>query len=247
MAADETVTKLIGLFVYHRSRGVDNNAVIPKLYQAHVAQLLLNSNEEVYRLQLLTAHSDLSTGTNASIVACTCLGHLYTPNASTVSDIAKQQELVLEDVEEEEEEESKESPDHVIAGNGEYEVDSLKAVDGHTSDMMLTQDDDEEEEDERTDRSDDDISGAEDGRDDDLEEEDDDEEGETEHVLHDNDIDNMRSNDTSNDVMLQEILNAATKESSSSSISSAVTDEDSKLIQQTQQQSGNSRAKRARR
>lgn len=100
------MTKLIGVFVYHRSRA---SGVIPKLYQAHVAQLLLNSNEEVYRLQLVTNASEFTAGTGKSIVACSFLGHLYTPNASTVSDLAKAPELVLEDAEEDEEELAAES------------------------------------------------------------------------------------------------------------------------------------------
>ena len=202
MAADETVTKLIGLFVYHRSRGVDNAQVIPKLYQAHVAQLLLNSNEEVYRLQLLASQADLSTGSHASIVACTCLGHLYTPNASTVSEMAKQQELVLEDVEEEEEDKGEEGEDHRPGsglGMGEYEGESAKAADGHTSDQMLTQDEEEEGE------SDSDLSGAEDGT---VGEEDPEEDGEEDGMGHG--LESGKASD-GGDALLQEILNA-TKE-----------------------------------
>lgn len=98
MAADETVTKLIGVFVYHRSKP---EPVVPKLYQAHVAQLLLNSAEEVYRMQLVVDADELARGTGTSTIACGALAHLHTINASTVTDMGEA--LELDDAEDEEE------------------------------------------------------------------------------------------------------------------------------------------------
>lgn len=179
MAADETVTKLVGLFVYHRSRGGNDSlhhAVIPKLYQAHVAQLLLNSNEEVYRLQLTASTTDVERGENASILACSFLGHLYTPNHSTMTDVSKQQELVLDDVEDEEipEEAAAESkPITLGTGAGSPGAVSVSAAasglgldgaDGNGLTQDTENDDSEEdEEDDDSERGDDDGSGVDQG------------------------------------------------------------------------------------
>lgn len=51
MANDDSVNKLVGLFVYHRSRsGVEG--VDAELYLNHVAHTLISTHEEVYRLQV---------------------------------------------------------------------------------------------------------------------------------------------------------------------------------------------------
>ena len=218
MAADDTVTKLVGLFVYHRSRG--GSAVVPKLYQAHVAQLLLNSNEEVYRLQLCTSALDVERAENASILACSFLGRLYTPNHSTVAGVSMQQELVLDDVEDEEilEEAAIESKP-ITLGAGVTAGPVVDGSDGNvlTQDENESEDDDEDSEEEEegdesgVDQGEGDGDGTMDEGEDSEEEEDDGTEGEGEGgtrvagIL----LGNMEDGDgTNEDDMLQDILEA---------------------------------------
>lgn len=57
MATDESINKLVGLFVYHRSRSEKTGpggpvGVDPELYLAHVTQTLSNTMEDVYRIQV---------------------------------------------------------------------------------------------------------------------------------------------------------------------------------------------------
>jgi paired amphipathic helix protein Sin3a len=53
MANDENVSKLVGLFVYHRNqREGDAKGVDVELYRNHVAQILANTAEDVFRIQV---------------------------------------------------------------------------------------------------------------------------------------------------------------------------------------------------
>jgi hypothetical protein len=93
MANDESVNKLIGLFIYHRSRAEKVDAA---LYQAHVAQSLSNTLEEVYRMQLLTTHQ----GTVQ--VGCQFLGILsgsHTESSST----EKAPQRIIDEIQEDDE------------------------------------------------------------------------------------------------------------------------------------------------
>lgn len=67
MANDDSVNKLVGLFIYHRTRAAK---VDVPLYQAHVGHVLSNTLEEVYRLQLVCAPQ------GSAQVACIFLGNL---------------------------------------------------------------------------------------------------------------------------------------------------------------------------
>ena len=53
MANDDSVSKLIGIFVYHRSRAGCEQGIDVSLYRAHCAALL-GGGEEMFRMQLLT-------------------------------------------------------------------------------------------------------------------------------------------------------------------------------------------------
>jgi hypothetical protein len=113
MTNDESVNKLIGLFVYYKSNhqktlnslsekskfvngdGNDDNAggnintANVCEYQSHVSRLLSNSTDDIYRIQLLSSGgSDMSD--KYQHVACQCLGILepggvpvYSPPAIT--------------------------------------------------------------------------------------------------------------------------------------------------------------------
>jgi C-terminal domain of Sin3a protein len=103
MVNDEMVNKMIGLFVYHRSKdmkavtGQSSSDIIasgkvkldtPSIvdtdaYQAHVARMLPNSNEEIYRIQLVSRGSIVDGG--SEYVACQCLGTLSPTGVPTVA------------------------------------------------------------------------------------------------------------------------------------------------------------------
>lgn len=89
MANDDTVTKLIGVYLYHRSRS-PKQGVAPSLYKAHVAFVLSNTMEEVFRLQYITDSSGEISGKSG--VACQCLGalsfDLSTVDAQTIGNVA---------------------------------------------------------------------------------------------------------------------------------------------------------------
>ena len=73
MANDEIVTKLVGIFLYHRSR-TPESGTLPSLYLAHVAYCLSNTMEEVYRLQYVTSAIGETNGSSA--VLCQFIGIL---------------------------------------------------------------------------------------------------------------------------------------------------------------------------
>jgi hypothetical protein len=71
MANDESISKLVGLFVYHRSRGLHHTCgspghntmscshVDPELYCNHVYRTLSQTMEDVYRLQVFISDDNL--------------------------------------------------------------------------------------------------------------------------------------------------------------------------------------------
>jgi hypothetical protein len=73
MANDEIITKLVGIFLYHRSRNI-KSGTLPSLYRKHVAHCLSNTLEEVYRLQYVTRAVGDTRGNSA--VVCQFLGTL---------------------------------------------------------------------------------------------------------------------------------------------------------------------------
>lgn len=89
MANDETVTKLVGIYLYHRSRP-PMRGVAPSLYKAHVAFVLSNTMEEVFRLQYISKSAGETCGISG--VACQCLGALSfdmsTVDAATIGNVA---------------------------------------------------------------------------------------------------------------------------------------------------------------
>ena len=77
MAADQNVTRLMGLYMWHRSAGRPHETglslhggggVDPDLYHAHVSALLGQTLEDVYRIQLVTASAKDIEGTSAVTV-----------------------------------------------------------------------------------------------------------------------------------------------------------------------------------
>ena len=96
MANDENVTKLVGIFMYHRSHpeGVD-----PVAYQQHVSSTLAHTLEDVYRIQLITrATNDID---EPVVVACQILGTVQS-SSSSFSQISKAPQVLLTDAEEDE-------------------------------------------------------------------------------------------------------------------------------------------------
>lgn len=95
LSSDDTIARLIGIFMYHRSRP---GGTSPALYQAHVSTVLSHTLEEVYRLQFVTP--SLHDAEKDTVLACQYLGVLYsnTP-ANTTGDVDeyKAPKLVLED------------------------------------------------------------------------------------------------------------------------------------------------------
>jgi hypothetical protein len=68
MAADPNVTRLVGLYLWHRTRGqrsskgscgskltLSGKGVDPHLYHAHVSAVLSQTLEDVYKIQFVTA------------------------------------------------------------------------------------------------------------------------------------------------------------------------------------------------
>lgn len=96
MANDENVTKLVGIFMHHRSHP---NGVDPAAYQHHVSSTLSHTLEDVYRIQLITR--SLNDTTEPIVVACQLLGTLPSGNASATQNI-KAPQAILTDAEEEE-------------------------------------------------------------------------------------------------------------------------------------------------
>ena len=93
MANDDSVNKLIGLFIYHRTRASKVDAAF---YQAHVACSLSNTLEEVYRLQLITSED------GATQVGCQFLG-ILTGNQMEVDQAEKAPQRVIEEIQEDDE------------------------------------------------------------------------------------------------------------------------------------------------
>lgn len=64
LSTDDTISKLIGIFIHHR---LTPGGTSPSMYQCHVANTLKNTLEEVYRLQVMIPYV-LPTGlTNLSV------------------------------------------------------------------------------------------------------------------------------------------------------------------------------------
>ena len=93
MANDDSVNKLIGLFIYHRTRASKVDAA---LYQAHVACSLSNTLEEVYRMQLVTSED------GATQVGCQYLGNLSGAQVE-VGHAEKAPQRVIEEIQEDDE------------------------------------------------------------------------------------------------------------------------------------------------
>lgn len=51
MTSDDTTSRMIGIFLYHRNINVAGGTC-PTLYQLHVATCLQHTAEEVYRMQV---------------------------------------------------------------------------------------------------------------------------------------------------------------------------------------------------
>ncbi len=74
LAADETIHKLVGLFVYHRSHWAKespSHGVASDFYLAHVGAILAQTMEDVYRLQLVCPTDPTSSQLE---VACQFIG-----------------------------------------------------------------------------------------------------------------------------------------------------------------------------
>jgi paired amphipathic helix protein Sin3a len=151
MANDEIITKLVGIFLYHRSRNI-KSGTLPSLYRKHVAHCLSNTLEEVYRLQYVTRAVGDTRGNSA--VICQFLGTLsfdeeadgaysaadvstprpsQTPRAmgSAGSDgqtnsTIKAPQLVLPDAEEDDEEEDEEDEGEDGDSENNPELDGLE-------------------------------------------------------------------------------------------------------------------------
>jgi len=76
MANDEHVNKLIGLFLYHHTRGKKGGGVDPVLYRNHVACILTHTMEDVFRVQLVSAEAGAANVDGSSLVAVQQLGIL---------------------------------------------------------------------------------------------------------------------------------------------------------------------------
>ena len=73
---DETATKLIGIFMYHRMRRQHaEGGMSPRLYRDHVAISLRNTLEEVYRIQFVS--DSLCGYEKDATVSCEYLGIQY--------------------------------------------------------------------------------------------------------------------------------------------------------------------------
>jgi hypothetical protein len=124
MANDDNVNKLIGLFVYHRCRGIAAAtaaaggassdlssslqaaaSVDPVLYHNHVAHILGHTMEDVYRLQYVSrGHSEGDGEGESEHVVCQCLGSISANDgAAATAGVTKTPALNMPDAEDEEE------------------------------------------------------------------------------------------------------------------------------------------------
>lgn len=122
MANDESVNKLVGLFIFHRTRAP---RVDTSLYQAHVAHALSNTLEEVYRLQLVTGHQTTTQ------VACQFLGILSSGHSHDVASSAEKapQRMLIDEMPDDDE-----PNDHAGTGAPMEGLDEDEEVDDHEAD-----------------------------------------------------------------------------------------------------------------
>lgn len=170
MANDEIITKLVGIFLYHRSRNI-KSGTLPSLYRKHVAHCLSNTLEEVYRLQYITTAAGETRGNSA--VVCQLLGTLsfdeeaegtysaadvstprpsQTPRAmgsagsdSLTNSTIKAPQLVLPDAEEDEDEEDEEEEDGDSENNAEDALDDTRRIGNSVAMDIAVANDGEEE------------------------------------------------------------------------------------------------------